>query len=191
LVHTSYDAFAREFGSEAGLPTDEYSDGSAGFVPVREPINRGYTVPPTGEEVPFEAVETGQLTYGTGDPASPEYNSLTDVHVDTAAHTIEVRIPWILLNVADPSTKQRIASEWADGLNTVEFEAATVGAATYRPTADGHAQATDGPTNFVHAAPGTADGTLEMTTYEWETWDQLEYTERLKESYYVLQDRWE
>jgi len=191
LVHSSYDAFAREFGSEAGLPTDEYSDGSAGFVPVREPINRGYTVPPTGAEVPFDAVETGQLTYGNGDPASPAYNSLTDVHIDTSTRTIEVRIPWILLNVADPSTKRRIASAWSDGLDTISFESVTVGAATYRPTADGQAQAIDGPTNLAHTVPGTVDGTVETTTYEWETWDQLGYTERLKESYYVLQDRWE
>jgi hypothetical protein len=190
LVDASYDAFAREFGSEAGLPVAEYADGAAGFVPVREPINRGYTVPPTGEEVPFEAVETGLLTYGNGDPAAPEYDSLTDVHVETTDQTIEVSIPWLLLNVADPSTKQRIASEWADGLDTVSFDAVTVGAATYRPRANGQAQAVAGPTNLVHAAPGLAAGTLATTTYEWETWDQPAYTERLKRSYSVLRDSW-
>ena len=191
LVHSSYDAFAREFGTGADLPMSEYRDGSAGFVPVREPINRGYTVPPTGEEVPFEAVETGVLTYGVGTPSSSEYNSLADVHVDTASRTIEIRIPWILLNVADPSTKQRIASAWSDGLDTVSFESVTVGAATYRPTADGRAQAIDGATNLVHATPSIVDGTLETIAYEWERWDQPSYTERLKKSYYVLQDRWE
>jgi len=191
LTHSSYDVFAREFGTGADLPMSEYRDGSAGFVPVREPINRGYTVPPTGEEVPFEAVETGMLTYGIGSPSSSEYNSLTDVHVDTANRTIELRIPWILLNVADPSTKQRIASDWSDGLDTVSFESVTVGAATYRPTADGQAQAIDGSTNLVHATPSITDGTLETIAYEWERWDQPSYTERLKKSYHVLQDRWE
>jgi len=190
FVQSSYDAFAREFGTEANLQIDDYRDGSAGFVPVREPINRGYTVPPTGEEVPFEAVETGALTYGIGSPSSSEYNSLTDVHVDTASRTIEIRIPWILLNVADPSTKQRIASDWSDGLDTVSFESVAVGAATYRPTADGRAQAIDGATNLVHATPSVADGTLETIAYEWESWDQPSYTERLKKSYHVLQDRW-
>lgn len=191
LVQSSYDAFAREFGSGADLPIDEYRDGSAGFVPVREPINRGYTVPQTGKEVPFEAVETGSLTYGDGHPSSSVYDSLTDVHIDTANRTIEVRLPWILLNVADPSTKQRIASEWSDGLDTVPFESATVGAATYRPKANGQAQSIDGTTNLVHGVPGTADRTLETTAYEWERWNQPAYTERLKKSYDVLQERWE
>ena len=84
LVESSYDAFAREFGEEAGLPLDAYRDGTAGFVPVREPINRGYTVPATDERRPFEAVETGQLRFGNGNPESSSYDSLTDVHVDTS-----------------------------------------------------------------------------------------------------------
>nr|WP_236044419.1 hypothetical protein [Halomicroarcula salinisoli] len=190
LVHSSYDAFAREFGSEAGLALDDYRDGSAGYVPVREPINRGYTVPPTGKRVPFEAVETGQLTYGNGDPSDPAYDSLTDVHVDESDRTIELRLPWVLLNVADPSTKQRIASAWADGLDTVSFDTVTVGAATYRPDGTGAARAVDGATNLTHSAPGQSDDRLATSEYGWETWSQPEYSERRKQSYEVLRKSW-
>lgn len=190
LVHSSYDAFAREFGSEAGLPLDAYRDGTAGYVSLREPINRGYTVPPTGETVPFEAVEAGRLRYGTGDPDAEAYDSLTDVHVDPTARTVEVRLPWVLINVADPSSKRRIASAWEAGLETVDFETVAVGAATYAPTADGRAATTSGETNLVHAAPGTADGRLSTATYGWERWNQPEYAERRKRAYDVLQDRW-
>lgn len=191
LVQSSFDAFAREFGSQAGLPVQDYRDGAAGFVPVREPINRGYTVPATGDAVPFEAVETGHLIYGNGEPSSSNYNSLTDVHVSPADRTVEVRLPWVLLNVADPSTKQRIASDWSDGLEKTSFETMTVGAATYRPTTDGQqAQATDGTTNLIDALPGRDGATLNTATYNWEQWNQPSYTERLKQSYDVLQNLW-
>nr|WP_276411885.1 hypothetical protein [Halomicroarcula sp. XH51] len=190
LVESSYDAFAREFGTTAGLPMADYRDGTAGFVPVREPVNLGYTVPPTGDDVPFEAVETGQLTYGNGNPSQPAHNSLTDVHVAPSKRTIEVRLPWVLLNVADPSTKQRIASDWADGLAAVPFESVAVGAATYRPNADDQAQSVSGGTNLTHAVPRQTSGELHTTEYSWETWSDVAYTERLKESYQVLEEEW-
>ncbi|MHC3381422.1 hypothetical protein [Haloarcula sp. H-GB5] len=191
LVQSSFDAFAREFGSQAGVPVQEYRDGTAGFVPVREPINRGYTVPATGDVVPFEAVETGQLTYANGDPSSPDYNSLTDVHVSPADRTVEVRLPWVLLNIADPSTKQRIASDWSDGLETTSFDTITASAATYRPTTDGQqARAIDGTTNLIDALPGRNGTTVDTATYSWEQWNQPSYTERLKQSYDALQNSW-
>lgn len=186
LVESSYDAFAREFGTLAGLDLAAYRTGDAGFVPVREPISLGYTVPPTGERRPFEAVETGQLRYGTGNPAAETYDSLADVYVAPDGGVIEVKLPWILLNVADPSSKQRIQTDWAAGLDTTEFETLSVGAATYTPAADGRAQATGGPTNLHRAAPGTDGRRLRTTTYGWERWDQPTYQERLKESYHHL-----
>jgi hypothetical protein len=95
-----------------------------------------------------------------------------------------------LLNVADPSTKQRIASDWDDGLATTSFESVAVGAATYNPNADGEAQQLSGETNLTHAVPGLSSGELRTTEYSWETWSDVAYTERLKESYHVLEDEW-
>jgi hypothetical protein len=190
LVESSYDAFAREFGTIPDLPIPDYRSGSAGFVPVREPITLGYTVPASGAEVPFQSVESGQLTFGNGDPSAPAFNSLTDVHASPPNRTIEVRIPWVLLNIADPSTKQRIASQWDDGLDTVSFESITVGAATYRPGADGQARAVSGETNITHAVPRLTGGELDTIEYGWETWSDVAYTERLKQSYQVLEDDW-
>jgi hypothetical protein len=95
-----------------------------------------------------------------------------------------------LLNVADPSTKQRIASDWADGLAAVPFESVAVGAATYQPTADGQAQSVSGETNLTHAVPRQTSGELLTTEYSWETWSDVAYTERLKESYQVLEEEW-
>nr|WP_284009187.1 hypothetical protein [Halomicroarcula sp. YJ-61-S] len=93
LVDSTYDAFAREFGRVAGLDIDAYRTGDAGFVPVREPINLGYTVPATEERVPFEAVETGRLRYGVGDPTATRYDSLTDVYVDPDEGVVKLSSP--------------------------------------------------------------------------------------------------
>jgi hypothetical protein len=185
LVDARYDAFAREFGEEAGLPLDQYRDGTAGFVPVREPVNRGYTVPATGERVPFDAVETGELRYGNGDPDAGDYDSLTDVHVDTEAATVELRLPWVLLNVADPSSKRRIATDWTVGLEAVESDGVTVSAGTFGPSPDREADASAAG-SLAHAIPGERDGRVDGVSYEWESWTRPTYEERLKESYDVL-----
>ena len=44
--------------------------------------------------------ETGRLRYGCGDPASAAYDSLADFM--TREGCIELRLPWQLLNFADP-----------------------------------------------------------------------------------------
>jgi hypothetical protein len=186
LVESSYDAFAREFGAAAGLDLEAYRSGDAGFVPVCEPVNLGYTVPPTNERVPFEAAETGQLRYGTGNPSADEYDSLTDVYADPSGRTVEVKLPWILLNVADPSSKRRIRTDWAAGLEVTGFEAVDVAAATYAPDGDGVATTRPGATNLHRITPGAEGDSLRSSAYAWDPWNDLEYEERLKESYHVL-----
>jgi hypothetical protein len=99
---------------------------------------------------------------------------------------IEGRLPWILLNVADPSSKQRIATDWDDGLATVSFEGLSVSAATFTPDSAGRAGQTNGPTNLAHQFPGQDGSVLRPTEYTWEPWNQPEYEERLKQSYHVL-----
>jgi len=186
LVESSYDTFAREFGDSAGIDLDAYHEGRAGFVPVREPINLGYTVPPTGEVVPFEAVETGRLRYGNGNPDAPDYDSLTDVHVDLENDVVELRLPWILLNVADPSSKQRIATDWDAGLDVTAFDDVHVAAATYDPHGGETSPSGTGVDSVAHAVPGRTATRLETTSYSWPSWDRPAYEERRKQSYHVL-----
>jgi len=185
LVESSYDAFAREFGSLAGLDVASYRTGDAGFVPVYEPVTLGYTVPPTGEQVPFDAVETGQLRYGVGNPAADQYDSLTDVYAAPDGRVVEVRLPWVLLNVADPSSKRRIETDWDAGLEVTSFDEIDVGVATYAPNDDAGTPQSDS-TAVDRAAPGARGDRLETVAYGWEEWNRLSYDERLKESYEVL-----
>ncbi|ELZ40251.1 hypothetical protein C463_15060 [Halorubrum californiense DSM 19288] len=184
-VEPRYDAFAYEYGAGAGLDLDRYRDPAPGdFTPLRTVINRGYTVPETGERVPFESVETGGLRYGNGNPDSPRYDSLADVHVSPSNDAVEVRLPWLLLNVADPSRRRRLGDFWAEGLDAYEtFESIDVAAASYVPgDGGGDATALDAETNLTHAVPGSADGGLDALSYVPQTWDRPAYTERLKES---------
>ena len=176
-VYPRYDTFAYRYGAEAGLDLAAYRDPDPGwFAPLRMVINRGYTVPPTGERIPFESVETGRLRYGNGNPASSAYDSLADVHVSPPEDAIEVRLPWQLLNVADPSRRRRLGDVWTDGLDRYEpFETIDVAAASYVPAggdgdaasvsgvgvgagagagADAEAGAETGETNLTGAIPG-------------------------------------
>jgi len=172
--------------SGRGLDVGAYRTGEAGFVPVREPVNLGYTLPPTGERVPFEAVETGTLRYGTGDPAAADSDSLAAVYAGPDGRVVELRLPWALLNVADPSSKRRIRTDWAAGLEVTTFEGIDVGVATYAPTSDGTASPRTGPSDLVSAAPGVDGDALQTAGYEWDQWNQPDYEERLKQSYEVL-----
>ncbi|WP_180271749.1 hypothetical protein [Halorubrum persicum] len=190
-VFPRYDAFAYEYGAGAGLDLDAYRDPEPGaFTPLRMVINRGYTVPETGERVPFESVETGRLRYGNGNPESPEFDSLADVHVSPSTDAIELRLPWQLLNVADPSRRRRLGDFWTEGIDAYEtFEAIGVAAASYAPDdAGGTAAQLDAETNFTHAIPGVEGSRLRPLQFAPPTWDQPGYTERLKESGRIVGD---
>ncbi|WP_440770865.1 hypothetical protein [Natronorubrum sp. DTA28] len=188
-VDAYYDAFAARYGQEAGLDVDAYRERDSGrFTPIRMVLNRGYTVPPTGEEVPFDAVETGRLRYGNGNPDAPDYDSLTDVHVSPSANAVELRLPWLLLNVSDPSQRRRLGDVWVESLETdTSFREISVAAATYRPREDGAATSIDGETNLTHAVPGLEGDRLRSGAYEPPTWTEPAYTERLKRGYETVQ----
>ena len=48
-----------------------------------------------------ETYETGDLAYGNANPSSPDFNSLADFIF--AGDYVELKLPWQLLNFADPS----------------------------------------------------------------------------------------
>ena len=194
IVHPRYDTFAYVYGSEAGLDLPAYRDPDPGwFAPIRMTVSRGYTVPETGDTRPFDSVETGRLRYGNGNPDAADYDSLADVHVSAAENAIEIRLPWLLLNVADPSRRRRLGDFWTEGLDAYEpIDQIEVAAASYVPDEPGvdggDAAATSGVTNVTHAIPGIDEGSsggvgrLDTAAYVPPTWDDPRYTERLKRS---------
>jgi hypothetical protein len=70
------------------------------FESNRERIGRD------GTRYPAIRVDRGALRFGSLDPAAPDFDTRADVSVGAAAGTIEVRLPWALLNVTDPSSRR-------------------------------------------------------------------------------------
>jgi len=56
-----------------------------------------------GLRIPAQRVSPGKLRFGSLDPAAPDFDSRSDVSTGSDG-TIELRLPWALLNFADPST---------------------------------------------------------------------------------------
>jgi hypothetical protein len=77
-----------------------------------------------GRRYPAIRLDRGSLRYGSLDPRSPSFDTRTDVAIGPTTGTIELRLPWGLLNVTDPSSRRVVhqESEHAPPLDTVETE---------------------------------------------------------------------
>lgn len=109
--------------------------------------------------------ETGKLTYGNANPNSPDFNSLADFCAGDGF--VEIKLPWQLLNFADPSN-MKIHDDYYEvyGVEYLTIDHINVGA-------------------------GDGSETIEMVPFPLKKLGKNpEYHERLKESYYILQDFW-
>ena len=112
-----------------------------------------------------ESYETGKLTYGNANPNSEDFNSFADFCAGDGF--VEIKIPWGLLNFADPS-QMKIHDDYYEhfGVEYLRIQSMMVGA---------------------------GDGTqlIQMASVELNPLGKKpSYHERLKESYYILQAEW-
>lgn len=111
-VDRYYDAFNYYFLESKKL-SDIKAEENAGvknsgmFDIMRLCYGYNLTVKGTNQVVPDKAYETGKLRYGNGNPEADDYKSLSDFYFKNGK--LEIRIPWQLLNVMDPSGKQQIS----------------------------------------------------------------------------------
>lgn len=104
--------------------------------------------------------------YGNANPDSKDFNSLADYFVK--GDVIEIRIPWQLLNVMDPSTKMIMDDLYLNnGIKPIKVEGFYAG--------------------VILKKQDELAYTL-MKKYNWESWDMPTYHERLKKSYYILKE---
>ena len=117
-----------------------------------------------------EVFETGKLIYGNANPESRDFNSLADFI--SSGDYIEIKLPWQLLNFADPSRMQ-IHDDYYDGnygVDYIEIDKMYVGLVK-----------DDSGVNTRHTlAP--------LALKKWN--NKVTYHERLKSSYYILKDYW-
>ncbi|UVI30986.1 family 2 glycosyl transferase [Paenibacillus spongiae] len=138
------------------------------FNPIRLGLNKQFVVPGLNTEVPFTGYETGLLKYGIANPDSPDFNSLSDFYHNNGK--VEIRIPWQLLNVMDPSKKYVIDDMYARGkITELKVKGMSFG--------------------VEHIKQGMTKGAqnLTMTEYDWKEWEHPTFHERLKPSYFILQ----
>lgn len=115
-----------------------------------------------------ETYETGKLTYGNANPEAEEFNSLADFIF--SGDYIELKIPWQLLNFANPS-EMKIHDDYYEnyGVEYIQIDEMHIGIADEK----------------------SAAYRIPMETFSLKGWGKtVTYHERLKESYYMLKDYW-
>lgn len=113
----------------------------------------------------LETYETGLLTYGNANPSAENFNSLADFCVGEEG--VEIKIPWQLLNFADP-VKMYVHDDYYlnYGIEYLKIDSISVGA-------------------------GNGEETIIMDEFRLEPLGKRpSYHERLKASYYILQQYW-
>lgn len=133
---------------------------SGEFSPINLCINKELTLPLSQEILPFTQYETGKLLYGNANNNSEEFNSLADFY--TKGDYLEIRVPWALLNVMDPSRKVVIDDLHKNGVQPLTVSEFYIGIGEW----------------------GKA---IPMKSYTWDSWEIPVVHERIKPSYYIVQ----
>jgi hypothetical protein len=171
LVDAHYDSFYYIYAEQLNMipKKEKYKKNDTGiFNPMYLCLNREMWLPEDKRTLLFSQYETGVLQHGNSNPEDKDYNSLTDFCYKDG--NIEIRIPWQLLNVMDPSTKTVMGNFYKN--NSIKGQ-----------TIDG----------FYLGAGVVKEGATDkidiiMDYYTWSPWSAPTYHERLKPSYYILKD---
>lgn len=169
LTDAYYDVFYYTYSKSLNMEkrnTDFEVKNSGLFNPIYLCLNRELYLPQDKKVLPLYKYETGKLLYGNGNPKSNEYNSLSDfIFKDDI---IELRVPWQLLNIMDPSTKMAMDDLYITGVKPVKTTGLNIGAEIIKPEVKSQQ--------------------ILMKQYSWSEWDIPSYHERLKASYYILKE---
>jgi hypothetical protein len=125
-----------------------------GWMPQQLSLNRARVIPSTGQEEPAEFFDVGVLRSGEMEPGEDGYDSRNTWRLDGS--TLTMRIPWGLIGMADPSSKQALV-----------------------PDAEGRPSATDVDT--IGLTVDLGDEQIDTAGITWEPWQSTNHTERVKE----------
>lgn len=156
------------YGFDTYLHGEEPDADSPLFVPVNMILETATIDTYEDVGVTAEVFETGLLTYGNANPDSPDFNSLADFIC--AGDYIEIKLPWQILNFADPS-RMEIHDDYYDDNYGVAYQ-----------TID---------RLYIGIGTKTAKDRIRMVPLKLEGWgNRVTYHERLKSSYYILKELW-
>jgi len=188
LVTPSYNRAEYEFSPEASR------DGS--FERIEPLVNRE-RVTKEGTVFPALYADESELNYGYFPPAKEEYDSLSHWYYKPEEKTIKVRLPWMLLNVSDPSSAQIINDDGefneAPARDELEIET-TDGFLFYAALYDKEGINTEN--NVLSQSPPVLDFqprdqeefSKDKNPYLWELWEEPAYRSRLKESHQIIKE---
>jgi hypothetical protein len=150
----------------------------------------GWTNPATGNYEmlgPMYVQETGRFTTGR-----EVDNTNSNFWYSIANRMLEIRIPWNLLNVTDPSSRMVVDDDGLSGKNV--SLAKTLGISVLAVAMGGGATGGAAFVDSLPAASKTGTGWLVpaagMPTLSWPTWeDAPPYHEYKKASWYILKDK--
>lgn len=111
--------------------------------------------------------ETGKLTHGNGNPKAEDYHSLTDF--SKKDDSVEIKIPWTILNVKNPISMAIYDDFYLEGIEK-NLKIDSVGFSIY-----------DGKREKIYS---------NKNSYKIKKQPVEKYSNRLKKSYYVLQEFW-
>ncbi|MCM3161098.1 hypothetical protein [Metabacillus litoralis] len=179
LVDSYYDTFYYQYGKVLNMiETKDYANkkNNGIYHPIRLTLNKELTI--NKEEgqmtVPFSSYETGKLTYGVGNSQKENSTSLADFYIKDG--TLELRLPWLMINVKDPSQKEIMGDVWSEkGIASSEI-IQSLFAKVVVTNKDQE------PVQMVPSLEG------DWIQYSWDNWDEPTYHERLKKSYNYLQE---
>jgi hypothetical protein len=134
-----------------------------------------------GTMIPPIEYSRSALAHGTADRAARSFSDHALWHADPASGMLELRIPWGLLLVTDPSSRQVYAGADRVGVPRARTTAGvSVAVITLEPGAGG-------PARVVAALPAATGQRLAApAVYAWETWDDVRYRPYFKASYFAL-----
>jgi len=167
----------------------------AKFTRIETLVNRERV---TADGRVFEAIysDESSLKHGEFNPEHEEYDSLAHWHECSDSGRIYIRLPWMLLNVSDPSGHRLLHDESEylehparDELSTTESEGFIFYPATYskKDEASSLAGSPDQVPEVIDFEPRVEDSFAEQPApYRWEGWEEPESRFRLKESYQII-----
>lgn len=167
MIASDYDFHTRKF-RDAGLPPGD----SEVFRPWKLVVNYQLEHPDSKFDHPFGDVVVGDLLRGNSNPSHPEYHS--KAMWQAKGNTLEIRIPWMLLGFSDPSSRSVIRY---DSLDSTQVEGVRIVPWIVQ----------QGEVLGVRDAPYPVS---KLPIYTWERWEDVDvkYVERLKQSYFIMQE---
>lgn len=175
-ISSQYNLHQRLYGEAYGMKDTDKD--TKGFQPWKLALSLQTDPPHSTFSIPFDDVKVGDLKKGSSNSQSEQFDSHTLWQIND--QTVEMKIPWALLGFADPSQHQVISYEPYDQDQKTFKMQETNGIRVLPWIQNQESKTTEGLGN-TQTVPVS-----ELPRYKWDPWEEANYYEHLKSSYYSM-----